>query len=128
MRRDRVAVRHTPFGRPYRLSTLDVEHVVLDTPVLETLLMPAELPVLLDRPTAARLLAVKESTLRKWWTAGRGPRGVKLSTAKSGRVMYARSEVEAFARDPLAYERSARPDTVPAYDPPQRREGRQYGR
>lgn len=90
--------------------------------------MPADLPALVDRPTAARLLAVKQSTLRKWWTAGRGPRGVKLSAARSGRVMYPTSEIEAFAADPLAYERSARPNSIPAYDPPQRREDRQHGR
>ena len=90
--------------------------------------MPADLPALVDRPTAARLLSVKQSTLRRWWTRGVGPRGVKLSRARSGRVFYPLSEVEAFARDPLSYERSARPDTIPAYDPPQRRGGRQHGR
>jgi hypothetical protein len=88
--------------------------------------MPADL--LVDRATAARLLSVKQSTLRRWWTRGVGPRGVKLSTARSGRVMYPTSELVAYARDPLAYERSARPDTIPAYDPPQQRGGRQHGR
>jgi hypothetical protein len=92
------------------------------------MLVPANLPTLVDRPTAAKLLSVTQSTLRKWWTAGRGPRGVKLSAAKTGRVMYPTSELEAFARDPLAYERSARPETVPTYDPPTRRGDRQYGR
>jgi predicted DNA-binding transcriptional regulator AlpA len=90
--------------------------------------MPADLPALVDRPTAARLLSVKQSTLRRWWTRGVGPRGVKLSTARSGRVMYPTSEIEAYARDPLSYERSARPDSIPTYDPPQRRGGRQHGR
>jgi hypothetical protein len=92
--------------------------------------MPADLPALVDRATAARLLSLKQSTLRKWWSSSpaKGPRGVKLSTARSGRVMYPTTEIEAFARDPLAYERSARPDTIPAYDPPQQRGGRQHGR
>jgi hypothetical protein len=90
--------------------------------------MPADLPALVDRPTAARMLAIQPSTLRRWWTRGVGPRGVKLSTARSGRVMYLTSEIEAFARDPIAYERSARPDSIPTYDPPQRREDRQHGR
>jgi predicted DNA-binding transcriptional regulator AlpA len=90
--------------------------------------MPADLPALVDRPTAARLLSIKQSTLRRWWTRGVGPRGVKLSTARSGRVMYPTSEIEAFCRDPLGYARSARPDSIPAYDPPQRQGGRQHGR
>ena len=90
--------------------------------------MAAALPTLVDRPTAARMLAVSPATLRKWWTAGRGPRGVKLSPAKQARVLYPASEIEAFARDPLAYERSARPDTIPAYDPPTRRGDRLHGR
>lgn len=90
--------------------------------------MPADLPALVDRPTAARMLAIQTSTLRRWWTRGVGPRGVKLSPARSGRVLYPLSEIEAFARDPIAYERSARPDSIPTFDPPQRREDRQHGR
>lgn len=89
----------------------------------------SDLPALLDRPTAARILGVRPSTLRKWWssTPPRGPRGVKLSAARSGRVMYPAGEVAAFASDPLRYERHARPDGLPAYEPP-RRGGRQHGR
>lgn len=88
-----------------------------------------ELPTLLDRPTTARLLSIKESTLRKWWSATppRGPRGLKLGLARQSRVMYPAAEVEAFAADPLRYARHARPDGLPAYDAP-RRGGRQHGR
>jgi hypothetical protein len=90
----------------------------------------SDLTSLLDRPTAARILGVRQSTLRKWWssTPPRGPRGVKLSAAKSGRVMYPASEVAAFVRDPLTYAKNARPDSLPAYEAPQRRGGRQHGR
>lgn len=90
----------------------------------------SDLPALLDRPTTARLLGISPATLRKWWSSQppRGPRGVKLSPARSARVMYPSSEVAAFASDPLRYERHARPDGLPTYDPPQRRGGRQHGR
>jgi hypothetical protein len=89
----------------------------------------SELPTLLDRPTTARLLGIKQSTLRKWWssTPARGPRGLKLGLDRQSRVMYPASEVAAFAADPLRYARHARPDGLPAYDPP-RRGGRQHGR
>jgi hypothetical protein len=85
---------------------------------------------LLDRTTAARILGVRPSTLRKWWSSSpaRGPRGVKLSPARSARVLYPASEVAAFARDPIRYARNVRPDSLPAYEPPQRRGGRQHGR
>ena len=61
-------------------------------------------PTLVDRPTAAKLLGVRVSTLRRWWSAGRGPAGVKLSAARSGRVYWRRVEIEAYLRDPAAYE------------------------
>ncbi len=87
----------------------------------------SELPTLVDRPTAARLLGLKEATLRKWWSQNRGPAGVKLSSARTGRVLYQTAELVAWSRDPLRYERHARPDGLPTYDPP-RRGGRQHGR
>lgn len=89
----------------------------------------SELPTLLDRPTTARLLSIKESTLRKWWssTPARGPRGLKLGHSRQARVMYPASEVEAFARDPITYAKNTRPESLPAYDPPRRQRGRDHG-
>lgn len=78
---------------------------------------------LLDRPTAARLLGIRVSTLRRWWSSGRGPAGVKLSDARTGRVYYQRSELLRWAEDPRGYSRSARPPGLPRYEPPPRQGG-----
>jgi hypothetical protein len=80
-------------------------------------------PKLVDRREAARILGLKESTLRRWWSAGRGPAGVKLSTARSGRVLYRVEELLRWSADPASYSRPARPATLPTYAPPRRRGG-----
>jgi hypothetical protein len=84
-------------------------------------------PTLVDRPTAAKLLGVRVSTLRRWWSAGRGPAGVKLSAARSGRVYYRRDELLRWSSDPASYSRPTRPSSLPRYEPP-RRTGGTHGR
>lgn len=84
-------------------------------------------PELLGRQEAARLIGVAPATLRKWWSANRGPRGVKLSDKPQGKVLYPRGELVAWSRDPLAYERSTRPATVPRFNPPPQRRGGDRG-
>jgi len=76
---------------------------------------------LITRREAARILSVKQSTLRRWWMENRGPRGVKLHPHSTGRVLYPRHEVERFAADPIGYPRPARPENLPKYGEPCRR-------
>jgi hypothetical protein len=80
-------------------------------------------PKLVGRSEAASILGLKESTLRRWWSAGRGPAGVKLSAARSGRVFYPVCELVRWSSDPASYSRPARPAGLPRYEPPQRRHG-----
>ena len=83
---------------------------------------------LVGRSEAAELLGLKESTLRRWWSAGRGPAGVKLSAARSGRVLYRLSELRRWADDPANYSRPTRPSSLPRYEPPRRQGGGTHGR
>jgi hypothetical protein len=80
-------------------------------------------PKLVGRSEAAVILGLKVSTLRRWWSAGRGPAGVKLSAARSGRVLYPVCELVRWSSDPASYSRPARPAGLPRYEPPRRRHG-----
>lgn len=85
-------------------------------------------PKLVGRSEAAVILGLKVSTLRRWWSAGRGPAGVKLSTARSGRVFYPVSELVRWSSDPASYSRPTRPASLPRYAPPRRTGGGRHGR
>jgi hypothetical protein len=61
-----------------------------------------------SRATAASLLNLSPGTLRNWASGpGRGPRPVKLTATKQGRCLYRVRDIEAWQRDPAAYERRA---------------------
>lgn len=66
----------------------------------------------LSRAEAAVYLGVRPSTLERWSrdTRGRGPLPLKLSPARSGRVVYLRDELDAWLRD----RRGDRPGVRPA--------------
>ena len=85
-------------------------------------------PKLVGRSEAAVILGVKVSTLRRWWSAGRGPAGVKLSAARSGRVFYPVCELVRWSSDPASYSRPTRPASLPRYAPPRRTGGGRHGR
>jgi hypothetical protein len=61
--------------------------------------------LLLTRKDAAKVLGLKEGTLRTWATLGRGPRFKKLHDGPRAGVRYPIEEVQAYAQDPAAYER-----------------------
>lgn len=77
-------------------------------------------PEYLTRPQAAAFLNLSTTTLRRWYAADTGPRVVKLGTGRASRVRYSRSELVAFASDPVAYAAQARPDNLPHFEPPSR--------
>lgn len=62
-------------------------------------------PLLLTRKDAAKVLGLKEGTLRTWATLGRGPQYRKLHDGPRAGVRYPIEEVQAYAQDPAAYER-----------------------
>jgi hypothetical protein len=66
---------------------------------------PAE-PMLLTRKETARILGLKEGTLRTWASLGRGPRYRKLHSGPRAGVRYPVAEVRAYAEDPAGYENS----------------------
>lgn len=66
-------------------------------------LVAKELPYL-SRIEVAEFLRLDESTLRAWATRSRGPRFLKLGSARCAPVLYPREEVTAFLADPLGYE------------------------
>jgi hypothetical protein len=53
---------------------------------------------------AAAFLGFRAHTLACWRSQGRGPRFVKYGAGRSSAVRYRRSELVAFAADPVAYE------------------------
>jgi hypothetical protein len=77
-------------------------------------------PQLLTRPQAAVALSVAESTLRRWYSEGRGPATVKLGTGRASRIRYPLEHLRAFALDPVGYDRPARADGLPHFEPPSR--------
>jgi hypothetical protein len=62
-------------------------------------------PLLLTRKEAAKVLGLKEGTLRTWASLGRGPRYKKLHGGSRAGVRYAVDELREYAEDPAAYER-----------------------
>lgn len=53
-------------------------------------------PILVDTKEAARLLGLKESTLRAWRSKGKGPKFVHVSTERST-VLYPMKELNKWA-------------------------------
>ena len=58
-----------------------------------------DLTELLDNEQTAALLGIKPNTLEIWRFKGKGPRFVKLGTAKQSPVRYERSEVTRWLRE-----------------------------
>lgn len=58
----------------------------------------------LDRDRAAAALNVRPRTLKAWQAAGRGPLPVKAGSCRQSRCYWRRVEIEAYLRDPVAYE------------------------
>jgi hypothetical protein len=58
----------------------------------------------LDRDRAAAALNVRPRTLKAWQADGRGPLPVKAGSCRQSRVYWRRVEIEAYLRDPAAYE------------------------
>jgi predicted DNA-binding transcriptional regulator AlpA len=77
-------------------------------------------PELLTRRQAAAVLGLAETTLRRWYAENRGPRVVKIGTARAGRVRYCRSDLLAWANDPVGYAVQTRPENLPRFTPPSR--------
>ena len=72
-------------------------------------------PTALSRPEAARYVGLKPSTLALYAAEDRGPRFVKLSPARSGRVRYLRTDLDEWlAAGAPTRRRGARPPTSPA--------------
>ena len=58
----------------------------------------------LDRVRAAEALGLSVYTLRRWICLGRGPKPFKRGGFRQSRVFFRREEIDAFLRDPAAYE------------------------
>jgi len=72
----------------------------------------------LTTDAVAVMLAVTTITLRRWRSAGRGPRYLKFGDARQSKCRYPADEVRRFMVDPAAYERTAgRPGTDAATPP-----------
>jgi predicted DNA-binding transcriptional regulator AlpA len=72
-------------------------------------------PTALSRPEAATYLGLKASTLALYAAEDRGPPFIKLSPARSGRVRYLRSDLDAWlAAGAPTRRRGARPPQSPA--------------
>lgn len=83
----------------------------------------ATAPATMTRPEAAAYLGVRPSTLERWWSRDVGPRGIKLSAGRAGRVCYARAELDRFVAAGMPLEpRGARPKSIPVgvFSPPSR--------
>lgn len=53
----------------------------------------------LNNEEAARAIGVSGQTLKQWRHEGKGPRFIKLGTAKQARVVYDPADIEAFKRE-----------------------------
>lgn len=80
---------------------------------------------LLTRDQAAQLLGVRPETMRRWYAANAGPPVVKIGAnprTRAARVRYPRALLEAWAANPAACTTPARPEGLPRFTPPRRRE------
>jgi predicted DNA-binding transcriptional regulator AlpA len=73
-----------------------------------------------DRPAAAAMLGVAEITMRRWYAENRGPRAIKMGTARASRVRYAVDDIREYMANPGAYPHAARPENSPRWEPPSR--------
>jgi predicted DNA-binding transcriptional regulator AlpA len=73
-----------------------------------------------DRKAAAALCGVSETTMRRWYSANKGPRATKLGTARSSRIRYALDDIRQFMANPAGYPHAARPENSPRWEPPSR--------
>ena len=78
----------------------------------------------MNRAEAARYVGLAPSTLQRLWAADVGPRAIKLSAGRSGRVLYARAELDRWvaAGMPRDATGTARPSSIPrgCFSPPAR--------
>jgi hypothetical protein len=75
----------------------------------------------MTRDDAATYVGVAPSTMARWWAADVGPRGIKLSSTRTGRVLYARAELDRFVADGMTLRPgTARPACIPpgCFTPP----------
>ena len=71
-------------------------------------------PATMSREEAARSVGLRPSTLARMAARDVGPRFVKLSPARSGRVRYVREHLDAWLRDGAPTDRGgARPEICP---------------
>jgi hypothetical protein len=77
-------------------------------------------PEFLTRQQAADFLGLAAETLKRWYSESRGPLVCKLGTHRAARVRYPKTELVAFARDPVGYTGTARPEGVAHFEPPSR--------
>jgi hypothetical protein len=63
---------------------------------------------MLDQRSAAAMLGISDTKLRRWLLAGRGPQPFRDGEGPGGRVMFEVAEIRAYLADPAAYEESKR--------------------
>ena len=93
----RVHLRSSP-SHPIRPHAAPCQTPGMDTASTKTI----------SRRDATKIIGVSPDTLKKWSIEGRGPLAIKLGSEQQSRTLYSLAEIEAWQRDPAAYERRGR--------------------